>query len=214
MPFGDIRKFAKKEAKRQKRAIRRNRGTASRMQITNVVNSLAEKKYHQTGANQVITTTSTTATQLSAVPSQTTLASKTVRIGDVINPTSLKWGYIIQNADSSDQYARIIVVQWHNDSVPLLAEVIQDIGVKQNLHSSYAQNIKNRFTVLFDKVHVMPIAANTSQKASKQINKLTKIRFNAAPNTSGSGNIYFFAFGTATTGVGLDYYGNLRFIDM
>ncbi len=215
MPFGDISSYKKKHARKQKRDMRKNTAAHSRSvgNIQTIVTQMAEKKFWQTGASVTPTTTSFTPVDLSAILQQTTLASKQVRVGDVITPTSLRFGYLVANVDSSSQFVRVIVVQWFNEKTPDIEEILQDAGPNQFIVSSYAQNLKTRFKVLYDKRHTLNIGGGNKATADKQINKLAKIRYDAGAVT-GNGKIWMFAVGTAASGLLVEYYSLLRFIDM
>ncbi len=108
------------------------------------------------------------------------------RIGNSIKLQFIKLDYCIQiHASATDTAVRCMVILDRQavQALPALALILQDATPSDNIVSPRHKDFKQRFTTLYDKVHI--VSANGSGKRFGSMYKkiLAKVRYDAAGGT-------------------------------
>ncbi len=187
----------------------------NRTSIARVVRSLSEKKGHVTSISNQLMNTTPIITDLAAIPLGTDAVD---RIGNVVLPTSLKFGWSAFNAEGSALMFRILIFQYFNTGTPVAAEVLDDTSSPHFAYSSYSQVAKQNFRVVYDAMYTS-VENNDSEIIAKNnilipASKLRKLRFDPAA-TTGTNKLWLYTQSIATgSGHGLNAYSLVRFTDM
>lgn len=133
------------------------------------------------------------------------------RTGDLVKATSMDFRYQLRGDPLAtyDQQARIIVLQWHdmvasfNASNLLMDNTIGD----RSILSPYSHDEKNRFTILYDRVHNIGVGPSTTAnslptlitKNAKVNIKRKKIQFLNAGTSYMANHIFVCVFANVST---------------
>lgn len=215
MPAGTLTLVAPaKRHTRSRRGYRSKAKLTTDTRIRKVVTQMAEKKSHSVGVNNrsmVFGGASLNPVDFSDVPQGDT---SNTREGDVIRPTSLRYGYVLHNNGTNPFICRVMIVQWFRLTDPVLGDILDDTSNTQFIVSAYKQHLKKSFTVLYDKTHSQHDNSDSQNIARSVIlPKVKKISFEEGAQT-GYGKLFMFAMSTTTGATHLiDYYGLLRYTD-
>lgn len=199
MPFG---KITRKQLNASLPLSQRSNTTsvkAVEKTAAKVYRQLSQKKAHAEKLTGLVLGTTADITELTKI-TLGDLANQ--RIGHVINPTSLKFGYSKFNGEATALLSRILIFQWHAASVPVAANILEDTTSPFFAYSSYAQVGKTEFTILYDRTTTQ-IENNDSEFqvfTNKLISgsKIKKIRYNPGAGTDGTDKLWMYSQSVAT----------------
>lgn len=147
------------------------------------------------------------------------------RDGLVITNRNYSFNYTISNVGTSQTSARVILFRWkgnYNTMPPLVSYILYNAsgGANPDVQSVYNPVYKDKFTILFDKLHVFArdnAASDPSNVVQKVFNYNIPTKFKTryiddVATHYENGSIFLLFIG-ANTNVSLGYNGILRYFD-
>ncbi len=175
----------------------------------------AEKKYHIESDNAApISNTGTFIDLCEAAQGD----QQTQRSGNRITPTSVAVGFAIENSEASNEAVRVIIFQWAQDDTvpPTLGEILEVPTAPNHVYSSYVQQQKTRFKILFDRRYDQTSGENSQFMTRKVLvtKGLKKIRYNPALET-GYDKLYLVVMTTSGGSAHIyTHFSLVRYTDM
>lgn len=139
-----------------------------------------EVKNHDVQQNLITLTSAPVIIQLSNIPQGDTTIS---RDGNQCKMSGLQMDYIItQHASAITTHVRVLLVldKQTNQAVYTNTDLLQDVTIRDNLVSPRNLDNMKRFTVLYDKTHVLTSGGVRSVSVRRYFRKEVLLRFDAS----------------------------------
>ncbi len=198
---------------------RRKRKPTIRKIVRKEISRMAEEKFHDTElTGQTITNTATLIDLFDPAQGDT---SET-RDGDSVFLKKLALNYSIQvNDDVIPQVIRVILVQWYPDQASdaiSFGDLFQDVSVNAYLSHKRHDN-QSKFTLLYDKVHAMDLAALDERSLVRMRVVVSpprkKVHFNQGA-TTGINKLFLVLIANAdvTADADIDFNARVTYLDI
>lgn len=173
--------------------------------VSTAMTHLAETKHKD--YNVLTTLTNAAALTIVSIFEPTTSVNDTGRIGDEVFIKSIHLRYTLQANVSATtaQLARIMIIQWFDETAPVAANIFQSPTIPTAIVSDLSYDRirrDNNFRVLYDRVFALNpnLAGENGHVITRYLKNFKKrIYFNSGGATPTSGSIYLIHFANTSS---------------